>query len=274
MDTQRTALVTGATDGIGRETAMELARRGFYVIVHGRTPERVDAACLAISRATKAPVGACIADLSLYDEVHDAAALLAQENPALDVLVNNAGAYFEERRLNPQGHEMTLAVNHLGPFLLTHLLLPSLRGSAQGRVVNVASTAHTGGRIDLSDLHLAKGYSGWAAYSSSKLANVLFTFELARRLRGTAVTVNALHPGVIATKLLAKGFPGAGGDDVARGARTSVKLAADPALAAVTGRYFADEQERRPSERSLDEDLQRRFYEASAKLVRVELLPA
>ena len=269
------ALVTGATDGIGRATALELARRGYYVIVHGRSAQRVDAACAEISRAVKgAFVGACVADLSLYDEVHDAAALLLADNPRLDVLVNNAGVFLPERATNPQGHELTLAVNHLGHFLLTHLLLPKLQAAPQGRVVNVSSMAHAGGRIDLDDLHLARGYTGRDAYANAKLANVLFTFELARRLGPAPVTVNALHPGVIATKLLATGFGGLRGDPLAEGTKTTLYVATDPALAAVTGRYFSREKEQRAATAAYDTKRQRAFYEKSAALVGVDALPA
>ena len=264
------ALVTGATDGIGRATALALARRGYYVIVHGRSAERVDAACAEISRTVKgAFVGACVADLSLYDEVHDAAALLLADNPHIDVLVNNAGVFLPERGTNPQGHELTLAVNHLGHFLLTHLLLPRLLAAPQGRVVNVSSMMHAAGRIDLDDLHLARGYSGRDAYASAKLANVLFTFELARRLEASPVTVNALHPGVIATKLLATGFGGLGGDSLAEGIRTTLHVATAPALATVTGRYFSREKEQRAAAVAYDTKLQRSFYERSAALVGV-----
>jgi NAD(P)-dependent dehydrogenase (short-subunit alcohol dehydrogenase family) len=264
------ALVTGATDGIGRATALELARRGYYVIVHGRSAQRVDAACAEISRTVKgAFVGACVADLSLYDEVRDAAALLLADNPRLDVLVNNAGVFLPERATNPQGHELTLAVNHLGHFLLTHLLLPKLQAAPQGRVVNVSSMAHAGGRIDLDDLHLARGYSGRDAYANAKLANVLFTFELARRLGPAPVTVNALHPGVIATKLLATGFGGLRGDSLAEGTKTTLYVATDPALAAVTGRYFSREKEQRAATAAYDAKRQRALYEKSAELVGV-----
>jgi NAD(P)-dependent dehydrogenase (short-subunit alcohol dehydrogenase family) len=269
------ALITGATDGIGRATALELARRGYYVIVHGRSAQRVDAVCAEISRTVKgAFVGACIADLALYDEVHDAAALLLADNPRIDVLVNNAGVFLPTRSVNPQGHESTLAVNHLGHFLLTHLLLPKLRAAPQGRVVNVSSMAHAAGRIRLDDLHLADAYTGRDAYANAKLANVLFTFELARRLGGSTVTVNALHPGIIATTLLATGFGGRSGDAVAEGIRTTLHVATAPELATVTGRYFSREREQQAARAAYDTRLQRAFYEASAALVGVAPLPS
>lgn len=271
----RVTLVTGATDGIGKQTALMLARRGHYVIVHGRSLEKVQAVCDLLAReAPGVPVGACVADLALLDEVQDAARYLLEDNPVIDVVVNNAAVVQQTRSLTSQGWERTLMVNHLAPFALTHLLLPALRKSAQGRVVNVSSMAHRNGRIDLHDLHLARGaYEPYQAYANSKLANVLFTFELARRLKDTAITVNALHPGVIATKLLSDGLGFGGGGDVEKGARTSVMLADDPALAKVTGRYFENERESRVSDRAHDEALQRAFYEASAELVGVEPLP-
>lgn len=270
------ALVTGATDGIGRATALALARQGYYVIVHGRSAQKVDVVCAELSRAARgAPVGACIADLLLYDEVHDAAQLLAADNPRIDLLVNNAGAFFPERAENPQGHEASLVVNHLSHFLLTHLLLPKLQAAPAARVVNVSSMAHAAGRIRLDDLHLARGYTGRDAYANAKLANVLFTAELARRLGpGSSVTVNALHPGVIATKLLATGFGGLGGRPVEEGIETTMFVATDPSLAGVTGRYFSNRREARPSTAARDERMQRAFYEQSAALVGVAPLPS
>ena len=273
---QAIALVTGATDGIGRATAHALAARGYRVIVHGREAARVEQARAEISgRAGGAAVGACVADLLDERAVRAAAARVVEEYPRLDLLVNNAGAFFPSRRESVQGHEATLAVNHLAHFLLTHLLLPSLRAAPAARVVNVSSMAHGSGRIDLDDLHLTRRYGGREAYAAAKLANVLFTAELARRLGPAAtVTVNALHPGIIATKLLDTGFPGLGGLPVDDGIKTTLLVATDPALAGVTGRYFSGGRAVEPSRAARDPVLQGAFYDASAALVGVTPLPA
>jgi NAD(P)-dependent dehydrogenase (short-subunit alcohol dehydrogenase family) len=191
----------------------------------------------------------------------------------LDVLVNNAGVFLEVRQETQDGFEATFGVNHLAPFLLTHLLQPALAAASQGRIVNVSSAAHQGARLDLENLQRAGRYSGFAAYADSKLANVLFTRELARRLgRSSALTVNALHPGVIATKLLHAGFSGIGGDTLGVGAETSVFLATDPSVAKVTGRYFVRSHEAGVSPLAEDAQLARHLYDLSAELTGVPAL--
>lgn len=270
----KSILVTGATDGIGKETARILAARGARVVIHGRTLEKAEAARAEIERQTgrklPAPLAAELADL---DEVR-ALAEAWGERP-LDVLIHNAGIYQTRRRLTPDGRELTIAVNHDAPFLLTHLLLQALREAPQGRVVNVSSIAHARGHIDVDDIDLARGFEPYAAYAASKLANVLFTVELARRLRAlpdNRVTVNALHPGVVSTKLLKAGFGGGGSDSLEEGAATSVHLALDDV--AVTGGYFASSRESRPARTAGDAELCRAFYEASCARVGVTPLPS
>ncbi|HVK67802.1 MAG TPA: SDR family oxidoreductase [Polyangium sp.] len=273
MSQQRIVLVTGATDGIGRQTALELLQRGARVVVHGRTAAKTNAVCEALARESHSnelvPVAA---DLSSMSSIRAFAAEVAGRVERLDVLLNNAGVFMHERKLTEDGFEMTFAVNHLAPFLLTHLLLPQLRASDGGRIVTVSSIAHNRGQIDFSDLTSERYFHGYTAYATSKLANVLFAYEMGRRLGGTRITSNALHPGVIGTKLLRSGF-GMGGGTVAQGAATSVRLATDPTLAGVTGKYFSDEHEEASSKASHDRALQRRLYEVSAKLVGVEGLP-
>jgi NAD(P)-dependent dehydrogenase (short-subunit alcohol dehydrogenase family) len=271
---QRMVLVTGATDGIGRQTARELLEKKARVLVHGRTESKARAVAEALARETgSADVAAVHADLSSLGEVRSLAESVRAQTDRLDVLLNNAGVFMHERLLTVDGHETTFAVNHLAPFLLTHLLLPLLRASENGRIVSVSSIAHSRGALDFADLRLDRYFHGYAAYASSKLANVLFAYEMARRLRGTAITSNALHPGVIGTKLLRSGF-GMGGGTVSQGAATSVLLATDPALASVSGKYFSDEREVSSSALSQDRGLQRRLYEVSAELVGIEGLPA
>jgi retinol dehydrogenase 14 len=268
-------LVTGATDGIGRETAMELARRGARVIVHGRNARKAEETTEAI-RALGAgePLAPLVVDLSRLADVRAAPAILDARGVLVDVIVHNAGVYMRDGVLSADGFEMTLAVNHLAPFALTHALLASHAGSRLSRVVNVSSVAHTRGRIDLEDLSFERrGFDHYATYAASKLANVLFTVELARRLAGRGVTVNALHPGVVSTKLLTDGMGFHGSQSVSEGAATAVRLALDADLAGVTGGYFSSG---RPAPRNPvveDAALAKQFYEISAKMTGVEALP-
>jgi NAD(P)-dependent dehydrogenase (short-subunit alcohol dehydrogenase family) len=190
--------------------------------------------------------------------------------PVLHVLVNNAGVYERRRRLTGEGLEYTLAVNHFAPFLLTHHLLPQLRAAESARIVNVSSIAHQSGKLDLTDLAFAGRYDGYAAYAASKLANVLFTLELARRLTGTQVTANALHPGVIGTKLLHAAFD-IQGAPVENGARTSVYLATSEKVSGVTGRYFDDCREAQPSRTARDASLAAALWRLSEEKLKAFL---
>jgi NAD(P)-dependent dehydrogenase (short-subunit alcohol dehydrogenase family) len=257
-------LVTGATDGIGKETAFELARRGAEVLVHGRNEKKTLATIEELKKRSKLDVFRPVfGDLSSLAEVR---ALAKQIEPLdIDVLLHNAGLYAKRREVTVDGFELTFAVNHLAPFVLTHLLLPKLRQRPAPRVVLVASMVHSSGEIDFENLQLTRGFDGYTAYANSKLMNVVFGYELARRLEGTKVTVNSLHPGVISTKLLHGGF-GAGGAPLAEGAKTSVKLAVDPELEGVTGKYFSNQRETPSSRASHDRETQRRLYEVSCEL--------
>ena len=198
--TGKTVLITGGTGGIGKATAIALATLGARVGITGRDDTRTQAAATDISRQSGNPaVDAFAADLSSQTEVRRLAAAVLDAYPRLDVLVNNAGGFWAHRRVTTDGLEHTFAVNHLAPFLLTNLLLDRLKDSAPARIVMVSSNAQALGRIDFDDLQGAADYSGPRAYNQSKLANVMFTYELSRRLDGTGVTVNALHPGVVST---------------------------------------------------------------------------
>ena len=254
------ALVTGGTDGIGQATAHALAKRGFTVLLHGRTAQKA---------AAKAAPGLIPVwgDLGSLDQVRALAAQVDQvlAGQPLDVLLNNAGVFQTERSDSADGHELTMAVNHLAPFALTRLLLPALTRAPQGRVVNVSSVAHGRGQLDLGDFDFKKRFDGYEAYACSKLANVLFTHALARRLAGTAVTTSALHPGVISTKLLQKGF-GMGGAPLAQGALTSLYCATAPELAGVSGRYYSDGHEAACAPHANDEQLEEGLWALSERL--------
>ena len=271
----RTVLVTGGTGGIGRATALGLATLGADVAITGRDPERTQAAAHEIRAAAGGGrVDAFVADLSSQAEVRRLAREVLARLDRIDVLVNNVGGYWNTRHVTADGLERTFALNHLAPFLLTTLLLDRLGQSAPARVVTVSSRAQAQGRIDFGDLHGERAYSGARAYNQAKLANVLFTYELARRLRGSAITANALHPGVVRTSFGAED-PGRTQRVVvpvlrpfmrspARGAATSIHLASDPELRQVTGCYFVDGRPRRSSPRSYDEATAARLWQVSA----------
>jgi NAD(P)-dependent dehydrogenase (short-subunit alcohol dehydrogenase family) len=265
-------LVTGSTDGIGRETARLLVQQGARVVVHGRSATKVAEVAAELETLAGRPMpGPVVGDLASLAAVRALAdELLARDEP-LDVLLNNAGVYMRTRELTVDGLETTMAVNHFAPFLLTHRLLPALRRAAVPRIVNVSSIAHTRGHIDLDDLQLEREFGHYEAYAASKLANVLFTVELAERL-GPAVTVNALHPGVVSTKLLTEGFQMQGYDSTTKASQTSVYLALSPELAKVTGQYFADRRVAPKNPLVGDKALRRGFYERSCAITGVEPL--
>jgi NAD(P)-dependent dehydrogenase (short-subunit alcohol dehydrogenase family) len=275
--TGRMVLVTGATGGIGRATALGLARMGAHLAITGRDRERTEGAAREIRGAGGGQVDVFVADLSSQAEVRRLAGEVLQRLPRVDVLVNNVGGYWNTRHVTADGLEHTFALNHLAPFLLTNLLLDRLRQSGPARVVTVSSNAQAMGRIDFDDLQGERSYSGARAYNQSKLANVLFTYELARRLTGSAVTANALHPGVVTTSFGAEDpgrlqrlfvpFARPFMKTPAQGAATSVHLAASPDLDRVTGRFFASSKPRRSSRRSRDEAVASRLWQVSADLV-------
>jgi len=267
-------LVTGSSDGIGRETACILAERGARVILHGRDPERLAAAARAVdARSGSWPVAQELADFASLEAVRQLGASLLDQFPRIDVLINNAGVIMPERVLTPEGLETTFVVNHLAPLLLTHLLLPALAESPQGRIVNVSSGVQMGARLDWDNLQAEKHFDSRGAYALSKLENVLFTVELARRLRGAGITVNALQPGVVTTKLLRAGFGGHGSDSPAEGAATSVYLALAPEISKTTGAYFFRSKRLRTNPLAAERAVTSRFYELSCQLAGLAPLP-
>jgi retinol dehydrogenase 12 len=273
----KVCLLTGATRGIGLAAADALARTGLTLVLVGREKSRVEETVRAVRTATgHGQVDGLVADLSLRSEVRRLAKEVHSRYPRLDVLINNAGAIFTRREETAEGTEKTVALNHLGYFLLTLELLDLLKASAPSRVVNVASEAHRGMRLDMEDLQNRKRYSGLRVYGQSKLMNILFTTELARRLAGTGVTVNTLHPGVVATGF-GQNTPGLFKFLVRlaapfmttpeKGAETLVYLATSPEVEGVTGKYFVKSRQARPSPISRDPELAGKLWVASERLV-------
>ena len=272
----RWCLITGASTGIGRETALALAARGASLWMVSRDRARGEAAREEVrDRAQGGDVRLLLADLSTQAGVHLAAQEVLDSGLPLHVLVNNAGAVFLERGETEDGIETTLALNHLAPFLLTMLLLERLLQSAPARVITVSSAGHSRGRIVLADLEASQGYQGFLQYCNTKLANVLFTYELARRYEGRGLVAHAVHPGAVRTGLgmnnrgwvrmlwkLAHPFF----RDAARGAETCVFLASAPEVADVTGKYWIDCRDQRSSPHSYDEAMAAALWQASRQL--------
>ena len=275
----RICLVTGATRGIGRATAEALAKSGAHVLLHGRDSASVGAVCREMVRYGQ--VDGVVGDLSSLAAVRKLATEVAAQYPRLDVLVNNAGTGTRRRQTTGDGYERTFAINHLAPFLLTNLLLERLKAGKAARVVTVSSMAHRGAKLDFDDLNWeTRKFSGLGAYGASKLANILFTVELASRLAGSGVTANCLHPGVVATNIFAAFFGGRTGKvfsmlfrpfmlSPADGAKTSIYLASSPEVANVTGKFFDKCREVAPTPAAQDLGVAKRLWEVSAKLTRL-----
>jgi NAD(P)-dependent dehydrogenase (short-subunit alcohol dehydrogenase family) len=276
--TGRVCVVTGASKGIGRATAEGLGALGASLILVCRRAEDGAEVARGITKTGGHPAVVVRCDLSSQSSIRSAAGEILAAHQRLHVLINNAGVLLRTREVSVDGLEMQFAVNHLGYFLLTNLLLDALKAGAPSRIVNVSSGAHQGGRIDFDDLQSQRRYEPIRVYSMTKLANLLFTHELAMRLEGSGVTVNAVHPGVIATSLLAnyldlpavsEAVSSAFGGKPARGAETPIYLAASPEVAGITGGYFVNRQESRSSPASYDETAARRLWDESARLTGV-----
>jgi NAD(P)-dependent dehydrogenase (short-subunit alcohol dehydrogenase family) len=274
----RVAVVTGATGGIGKATAAGLAALGARVGIVGRSPDRLAATAAELGgRAGSGAIDVFEADLSSQEQVRRLAAELEERYPRIDALVNNVGGFWAHRHVTVDGLELTFALNHLAPFLLTGLLLDRMRAHGDARIVAVASSAESLGRIDFDDLQGTQRYSGQRAYNQAKLADLLFTFELARRLRGTTVTANAVHPGVTRTAFGAEDqarlYASMGGlarpfmRSPERGADTVVWAASSPELDGTSGQYFHDRRVKRPSPRATDETTAKRLWRVSEELV-------
>lgn len=273
----KTVIVTGATNGIGYVAARELARMGTQTVLVSRSAEKCAQSVEKIKKETgNAQVEFIAADLSTKAGVQRTAHEFKKRHTHLDVLLNNAGALFMSRQVSADGMEMTIALNHLNYFHLTILLLDVLKASGPARIVNVSSDAHRGGKIRLDDIQLTAGYSGFGAYSQSKLANVLFTYELARKLEGTKVSANALHPGFVNT-----GFAKNNGDlfkfvmglfkpmqrKVEDGAKTSIYLASAPDVEGMSGKYFADSKAVESDPASYDKNTAEKLWNISLEMI-------
>jgi NAD(P)-dependent dehydrogenase (short-subunit alcohol dehydrogenase family) len=288
-------LITGATSGIGEAAALRLYSLGATVIMHGRHPGRIISAFERIQKAAPHKTGGkldvLVADLSVMAQVYEMTVAFKQRYNRLDVLVNNAGATFQKRRASPDGVEMTFAVNHLSHFLLTRQLLDVLKTSAPARVITVASDVHYKAKLDLGDYGMEKNYQGMTAYANSKLCNVLFAYELARRMRrmgNLAVTSNAMHPGFVATHigknhgwLERSALHFVQHNPITRrgvltpeqGAETLVYLAGDPAASGVSGKYWVSKEVKPTSVPSYDHDIAAHLWNISELLVQ-QLVPA
>ncbi|MBA7523667.1 hypothetical protein ES705_15799 [subsurface metagenome] len=261
----RIVLITGSTDGIGKQTAIDLAQKGYHVLVHGKNREKGIAVVSEIKKLTNNnSVDLLIADLSRQKEIKGLRDEVFKRYDHLDVLINNAGIYQTEYELSENNIEMTFAVNHLAPFLLTRLLLDLLKTNHSTRIINVSSMIHAN-YIDFKDLQYENNFDGGGAYSLSKLCNILFTYKLSEILKAGNVTVNCLHPGVINTRMLRLSF-GNIGAPVQEGSKTSVYLADSVQVANVTGKYFADKKMAESKSITYDKDVQNRLWEISEKL--------
>jgi NAD(P)-dependent dehydrogenase (short-subunit alcohol dehydrogenase family) len=277
--TNKICVVTGATSGIGKETAKALALKGAFVIIVGRNVKK----CIATVNSIKQHTGSTLVDyvctdLSDLKQVYNLAKVLKKNYHHIDVLVNNAGAYFKTRYQSMDGYEMTLALNYLSPFLLTSLLINMLQESKQGRIINVSSNAHFKGTIHLEDLQSKHEFEGFNSYAQSKLALMLFTYELARRLKNTNITVNALHPGLVATnfgknngwfRFYLRRLIKRHEISAPEGSRTCIYLATSPDVADITGGYFIQDKQVMSSGDSYDQKLAKQLWEVSEILTNI-----
>jgi retinol dehydrogenase 12 len=278
----KVCVITGGTDGIGKAAAYGLAVQGAKLLVHGRDPDKGARAVAELkTRSGNPAIEFLQADFSSLDDVRRLAATVMEHTPRVDVLVNNAGGIFGKRALSKDGYEMTFAVNHLAPFLLTHLLLDTLKSGTPSRIVTTASHAHRGAKIPFDDLQATRKYSAMSAYGSSKLANILFTRALAKRLQGTAVTATCLHPGFVRTSFgrnvemahlfkLIFGLVARFARTPEKGAETVVYLAASPQVQGASGGYYFDCKLTAPSSAGQDDGAAERLWRVSEQLVGIE----
>ncbi|MCL6660150.1 SDR family oxidoreductase [Paenibacillus amylolyticus] len=276
----QTAIVTGANSGMGLATTIELARQGYRVIMACRSEKRGQEALQeAVRQSGSSAIELMLCDLGSLESIRQFACTFRERHDRLDVLVNNAGVVMVKRKETSDGFEQSIGINHLGHFLLTLLLIEPLKAATQGRVVNVSSGAYKAGKIHFEDPHLHKGYNPIKSYAQSKLANVLFTRALARKLSGTSVTVNCLHPGAVGTSIGVDRNTGFGTRIMAfvgklpfflspeEGARTAVYLATSPEVVGITGRYFYQQKEQQLKAHAVDDSSAERFWTWSEEQV-------
>ena len=273
---EKIVMVTGANSGIGKAASLALAKMGARVVMVARNREKGEAARSEVIRKSQnSAVDLLLADLSSLNSVRQLATDFHKKYSKLDVLVNNAGLFNQRKKLTGDGYENTFATNYLAPFLLTNLQLDLLKASAPSRIINVSSVGHYSGHMNFDDLNLEKKYGGWKAYGQSKLALVLFTHELAKKLTGTGVTVNSVHPGTVATNIWSRPFGPAGFimalpklfmTSPEKGAETIVYLASSPDAANVNGEYWEKLNVKKSSDESYDEEVAQRLWDVSAKL--------
>jgi NAD(P)-dependent dehydrogenase (short-subunit alcohol dehydrogenase family) len=275
----KVVMITGANSGIGKATSLALAKMDATVVMVARNKERGEAAKAEIIKESQNnSVDLLLADLSSLESVQQLATEFRKKYSKLHVLINNAGLFNRKRHVTTDGYENTFATNYLAPFLLTNLQLGLLKASAPSRIINVSSVGHYNGHINFEDLNLEKEYGGWKAYGQSKLALVLFTHELAKKLRGSGVAVNALHPGTVATNIWTRPFGPAGFITALpklfmaspeEGAETIVYLASSPDAQSLSGEYLEKLKVKKSSEESYDEEIAQRLWDVSAKLTRL-----
>jgi len=275
----KVVMVTGANSGIGKSASLALAEKGATVVMVARNKERGDAARSEIVRKSgNNSIDLLLADLSSLESVRQLVAEFRKKYSKLHVLINNAGLFNQRRRVTADGYENTFATNYLAPFLLTNLQLDLLKASAPSRIINVSSVGHYNGHINFDDLNLEKEYGGWKAYGQSKLALVLFTHELAKKLQGTGVTVNAVHPGTVATNIWSRplgpvGFimalPKLFMTSPDQGAETIVYLASSTDAKGLNGEYLEKLKVKKSSDESYNEEISQRLWDVSAKLTRL-----
>lgn len=264
---EKSILITGSTDGIGKQTALELAKTGSRIFLHGRNKERAESCREEIIRASgNSNIEILIADLSSLEQVQRLSRDIHAKTEKLEVLINNAGVDMSERQITADGFEATFAVNYLAPFLLTSLLLDILIKGIPSRIINVSSSVHQKARIDFENLQGEKNFIGWHAYTTSKLALVMFTLELAVRLKNERITCNCLHPGAVDTKMLRTRFPDFKGISLAEGAETSVYLAGSQEIENISGEYFDKCKIAPHSPLADDAELRKKLWEVGVNL--------
>ncbi|MCX7876972.1 MAG: SDR family oxidoreductase [Melioribacteraceae bacterium] len=267
---KKVVLITGSTDGIGKQTAIELAKMGYAVLIHGRNIERIKNVVSEIKSKYKTNVDGFVSDFNSLSDVKKFANEIKNRFEKIDVLINNAGVYMNKKVLTKDGFETTFQVNHLSHFLLTNLLIELIKKSDDGRIINVSSIAHQNAQLDWDNLNAEKFYEPYYAYALSKLANILFTKELNDKIKGMNVTTYSLHPGVISTKLLMQGF-NITGESLEKGAATSVYLAISENIKKYSGEYFIDKKVSPSLRLTYDKNVYSKFWDVSFEMVKKHL---